>query len=394
MKKIYLDHNATTPLDPRVFDKMKLYFAEEFGNPSSESHSWGWTAQKAVADARKNVGELMGALPQEIVFTSGSTEATNLAILGTVLHFKLVEKREKIHVVTTAAEHGCVLASIEFLKKFEGVETEVLPVNSYGQLEPETLKKAIQPHTVLVSAIWVNNEIGSINPVHELGKICREHGVLFHSDATQALGKVQIDLQNQPIDLLSVSAHKAYGPKGAGALYLRSKNPRVQIQPLMVGGGQEKNLRSGTLNVPGIVGFGETCKWIAQEWHQDAVEMSALSLQLLTGMKEIFPDLILNGHPAERSPVNLNVTLPSFHLDLALPHLLRIGMSRGSACHSAHSERSHVLKSIGVSPQMAERTLRLSIGKTTTKEEIAEALSIFKEAKVKLAPAFAQSRQA
>ncbi len=383
MKKVYLDHNATTPLDPRVREKMEPYFREEFGNPSSESHAWGWAAQQAVSEARKQVADFLNCKPFEVIFTSGSTESVNLAITGLALQLILNERRVKPHFLTTTVEHSCVLSAFEFIQKL-GADVEIMPVNSYGQLEPETLKKYLRKDTALVSAIWVNNEIGTINSIHELGQISRNNGTFFHTDATQCPGKVKIDLEKMPIDLFSISGHKAYAPKGIGALYIRSQRPQVTLQPFVNGGGQERKVRPGTLNVPGIVGFGDACRILKNEWETDAKKMSELRNHLFHQLKTLFPDIILNGHPTERSPANLNLTIPSFSLDLATPHLIGLAMSRGSACHSGDASGSHVLRSIGVSPQNIERSFRLSLGKTTTMQDIETALEIFKMAKEKV----------
>lgn len=390
MKKVYLDHNATTPIDPRVREKMIPYLDEEFGNPSSESHAWGWNAQKAVETARQQIAHFLRCKPHELYFTSGSTESVNLAITGIALQRILnagsLEKsfaaEKRPHFLTTSTEHACVLGAFDFIQKL-GAEIEILPVNQYGQLDPQTLRKHLRSETVLVSAIWVNNEIGTINPIHELGKICREQGVLFHSDATQAPGKLELDLENTPIDLLSLSAHKAHGPKGVGALFVRSKNPRIELQALFHGGGQERKVRPGTLNVAGIVGFGEALRILDTEWKSDLVYISQLRDTLFQGLSQIFPDLKLNGHPTERSCANLNISLPSFSLDLAAPHLLGIAMSRGSACQSGHNSGSHVLQALGLDSQSASRSLRLSLGKTTTLQDIEIALEIFKNAREK-----------
>lgn len=385
MKKVYLDHNATTPLDPRVFEKMKPYFLEEFGNPSSESHAWGWNSQNAVETARKDVAQFLNCKPHEIIFTSGSTESVNMALLGTALECIQKKNVSNPHFITTRTEHSCVLAACEAIKKWGGT-VDVLDVNSYGQLEIESLLRAFKPETILVSTIWVNNETGTLNDIEKIGQACRERGVIFHTDATQAPGKVEINLQTLPIDLLSLSGHKAYGPKGVGALFLRSQNPRITLTPLVYGGGQERSLRPGTQNVPGIVGLGEALRLLHIEWRQDCEQIGMLRDKLYAGLKEIFPDLRLNTHPTERAAGTLNVSFPSFSLDLASSHLLGLAASRGSACQSGSSGGSHVLKAMGVPSDLANRTLRLSLGKTTTQNDIDEALNIFSKA-------YAQSRR-
>ncbi|HRO66054.1 MAG TPA: cysteine desulfurase family protein [Pseudobdellovibrionaceae bacterium] len=268
MERIYLDYNATTPLDPRVFEAMKPYFTEHFGNPASGQHAWGWTAETALQRARAQTASFISAQPQEIYFTSGATEANNWALFGIFHQIQMSGNSEPFHLITTAVEHNSVLNATKALGEL-GAEIDILPVDSNGQVAPEEIERAIRPHTKLVSAIWVNNEIGTINRMKEIGDICRRKNVYFHSDGTQAVGKIPVDLSKMPIDLLSFSGHKMYGPKGVGALFIRNKDPHVSIKPFFFGGGHERGLRSGTPNVPGIVGLGAAAEICSQELAMD-----------------------------------------------------------------------------------------------------------------------------
>lgn len=377
---IYLDYNATTPVDPRVLEKMLPYFMEHFGNASSAQHQWGWAAERAVNIARKQVASLIHAEPGEIYFTSGATESNNWAIFGVINALIDENPNQKIHAITSLAEHNSVLKAFQALEK-RGIEVTYLPVNQYGQIEIEQFDQAIKPHTKLVSFIWVNNEVGSINPIDAVGKICHERKIYFHSDGTQSVGKIPVNLSQTMVDLVSFSGHKIYGPKGVGALYIRSKNPAVQINPLFYGGSQEKGLRSGTLNVTGIVGFGEACALCEAEFssnhHQNLIQLRKSFQNKI--LQEI-PGSKLNGHPENRSPINLSFTFPGKKIELAMGKLAKLGASTGSACSSGRIEYSHVLKSIGVSAEDAQCTLRLSIGRKTDQDDVLIAVDALKKA--------------
>lgn len=373
--RIYLDYNATTPLDPRVFEAMKPYFLENFGNPASGQHAWGWTAEAAVTKARAQVAALVNAKPQEIYFTSGSTEGNNWAFFGLFHQMRIENPGAPIHLLTSAVEHSSVLKSAEALAAM-GAEVEFLPVNKYGQVEVEQVRRALKPHTRLLSFIWTNNEIGTINPMLELAQLAKDNKIYFHSDATQAVGKSLVDLQKVGVDLLTFSGHKIYGPKGVGACYLRSQNPRVTLQPLLYGGGHERGLRSGTVNVPGAVGLGAACEIAAQELATEEKRTSQLRDLIWTRLSAHFPKAKLNGHPTERSPINVSVTLPGCSLENALPHLQKIGFSTGSACSAGRTSRSHVLAAIGLSEEEASCTLRLSVGRMTTEAEVLQAVDL------------------
>ncbi len=381
MTPIYLDYNATTPVDPRVVEAMLPYLQTHFGNPSSASHVWGWSAERAIQKSRLQVADLLGCDAAEVFFTSGSTESNNWALRGMIEEHFLNHPGEKFHVLTSNAEHNSVLKPLLQLQRLFPIEVEWIPVNKEGVVDVHEVRQKIKPTTRLISFIWVNNEIGSVNPIQELSRIAHENKIIFHTDATQALGKVPVDLKSTKIDLLSLSAHKMYGPKGAGALIVRRKNSGVQIQCLICGGGQERGQRSGTLNVAGIVGLGEACRLVKQEMPYELPR--ALELQNFF-WKEIlnhWPTARLNGpvpsHVLDtllwRSPVNLSVTFPQNFPPGGLqdPHL---GVSSTSACSSGTASVSHVLTAIGLTPSEAQRTLRLSFGRFTTQDELKEAI--------------------
>lgn len=376
---IYLDYNATTPVDPRVLEAMLPFFTESFGNPSSGMHMWGWKAQNAVSKSRESIAQFLNCSAQEIYFTSGASESNNWSFFG--LFHKLISEsnKEPIHFITSQAEHSSVLESMKALEKL-GVEVSYLPVNKFGQVDPETLKSALRPHTRLISLMWINNEVGSINNISALGKIARDNHIYFHSDATQALGKVKINLQEIPVDMLSFSGHKIYGPKGIGGLYVRSKDPRVSIEPLIFGGGQEKGLRSGTLNVPGIVGLGKAVSILAEEMDSENARLLSLRDTLWGLIQESIPGSIINGHPEERSSNNLNFSNPNYKIDMALPKLQKLGFSTGSACGSGGVKVSHVLTAMGCSVEHIEKSMRLSLGRQTSLENIQETADILKKA--------------
>ena len=369
---MYLDHHATTPLDPRALEAMLPYFHGRFGNAASRSHAFGWEAEKAVDLGRKRVAALAGAEPREIVFTSGATESNNLAIKGVMEAYR----SRGNHLITMATEHPAVLDSVRHLER-QGCEVTVLPPEPDGRLSLDRLRDAIRRDTVLVSVMYVNNEIGVIQPVSAIGELCREKGALYHCDAVQAFGKIPVDVESCHIDLMSVSAHKMYGPKGVGALYVRRRNPRVEIVAQMDGGGHESGRRSGTLNVPGIVGFGEACRICADEMAADAERISRLRDRLWTLLESTLDRVWRNGSPIHRVPGNLHVTFGGVDGDALLGSLPDIAISAASACSSAHVEASHVLAAIGA-PEGA--SLRFGLGRSTTEEEVEYAAARVTEA--------------
>jgi cysteine desulfurase len=362
MASIYLDHHATTPVDPRVLEAMLPYFTAKPGNPASRSHSFGWEADRAVERARQRVASLAGAEPREIVFTSGATESNNLALKGAAEAYRA----KGGHLVTMATEHKSVLDTVHHLEP-AGFRVTVLTPCRDGLIDLEQLRAAILPETILVSAMHANNEIGTIQPVRAIGEICREAGVLFHCDAAQAFGKIPVDVQAAHIDLLSVSAHKMYGPKGVGALYVRRRNPRVEIAGQIHGGGHESGLRSGTLNVPGIVGFGEACAIAEEEMAGEAVRIAALRDSLLRQL-EAAGALHTNGTMAYRLPGNLNVSFEGVDGDALLAIIPEIAVSAGSACSG--SDSSYVLEALGLPPALLQCPVRFGIGRSNTQAEI------------------------
>jgi cysteine desulfurase len=414
---IYLDINATTPVDPRVFEAMRPFLTDKFGNASSSTHAYGWVAQEAVEHARGQVAALVGAShPSEIVFTSGATESDNLAILGVVrqhgvtradrLLLETVAKRYRAgdrdlpsilparlsgldlaviaergvdeslmgrgdHVVTLATEHPAVLDACRALES-EGFRVSYLPVLSDGRVDLEQLERAMTRDTLLVSVMFANNEIGVVQPVQEIGALCHEHGALFFTDAVQAVGKVPVDVESMHIDLLALTAHKMYGPKGVGALFVRRKAPRVTLQPLVFGGGQEKGLRSGTLNVPGIVGLGMACELARSELATEHARLCGLRDRLLAALRAELVGVHMNGHETERVPGNLNLSFDDIDAEALLIELEDVAVSLGSACHSEERSMSHVLKALGVSPERAQGSMRFGLGRFTTEAEVDE----------------------
>jgi len=363
---IYLDNHATTPLDARVLAAMLPYFTEKFGNASSKNHAFGWEAEAAVDNAREQVARSIGASsPREIVFTSGATESDNLAIKGVAQAYR----ERGNHIVTCATEHKAVLDACKALEK-EGLKVTYLRVQSNGLLDLQRLEDSLTEKTILVSIMAGNNEIGTIQPVEEIGRLTRKKGILFHCDATQAVSKIPIDMNQMGIDLLSLTAHKIYGPKGVGALYVRNANPRVKLTPLLDGGGHERGLRSGTLNVPGIVGLGLACELGQKEMGSEAEHLVALREQLRTGLFEQLEDVYLNGDPVKRLPGNLNVSFAYIDGESLMMGLKEIAVSTGSACTSASLEPSHVLKALGVEESLAHASIRFGIGRFNTAEEI------------------------
>ena len=376
---IYLDYNATTPLDPRILEVMLPYFTEHFGNPASSQHLWGWSATRAVEKARQQVAGLLSAKPTEIFFTSGATEGNNWVLQSLFHHWQESGANGKFHILSSNVEHSSVLKTLEYLNKL-GAEVEYVPVNSFGQVELSEVQKRLQKDTRLMSFIWANNEVGSLNPIKELAQLAHNHQIYFHSDATQAIGKIKVNLEESLVDFVTLSAHKIYGPKGSGALYIRSKNPRIELQPLILGGGQEKGLRSGTVNVPGVVGLGLACEFCEQELEQTSQPLHELRNEFLKTLLLEIPGTKLNGHPTNRVFSNLSLTFNGRRLEEALPFLMRLGFSTGSACHSGTASGSYVLKAMGLSEDEIASTIRLSLGRFTTTEELKEALQLLKKA--------------
>ncbi len=364
MTHIYFDNQATTPVDPRVMDAMLPYFKAEFGNAASRTHSFGWTAEAAVDRAREQAAELIHADAREIIFTSGATESDNLAIKGVAS----VHREKGGHLVTQATEHHAVLDSCKALER-RGFDVTVLPVDRYGQIAPGTVSDAIRENTVLVSIMAANNEIGTVQPLGEIGAICRERNILFHCDAAQAVGKLPIDVHTLGIDLLSISAHKLYGPKGVGALYVRGR-PRVRLVAEIDGGGHERGMRSGTLNVPGIVGLGAACELAHAEMAAEGTRVRALRERLRTRLFDGLDDIYLNGHPDKRLDGNLNISFEGVEGESLLVGLGEIALSSGSACTSAALEPSYVLRALGMPNRLAESSIRFGLGRFNTEAEI------------------------
>jgi cysteine desulfurase len=362
---IYMDNQATTPVDPRVLDEMMPYFTERFGNAASRSHEFGWMAEEAVERARARVARVVGASAQEIIFTSGATESDNLAIKGVAE----VYQEKGNHIITVVTEHKAVLDSSKRLEK-HGHRVTYLPVGRDGLIDLDQLKRAIDDKTTLVSVMYANNEIGVLQPVAEIGEICRARGVLFHSDAAQAAGKVAIDVNRQNIDLISISGHKMYGPKGVGALYVREKNPRVQISAIIDGGGHERGMRSGTLNVPGIVGLGKACEIALTEMREESVRLTALRDRLKEKITSRLEGVSVNGTTEHRLPGNLNMSFLHVEGESLLMGMKEIALSSGAACTSAKIEPSYVLKALGLDDDLAQSTLRFGLGRFTTEAEV------------------------
>ncbi len=362
---VYLDYSATTPCDPRVVKKMVPYLNEIFGNPASRSHAYGWAAEKAVETARGQVADLIGADPREIVFTSGATEADNLAIKGAAHFYKDKGK----HLITQKTEHKAVLDSMRRLES-EGYEVTYLDVDQYGLVDPKALEAAIRPDTTLVSIMAVNNEIGAIQPIQEIGEICHKHGVLFHVDSTQAIGKLHFDMKAWPIDLMSMSSHKVYGPKGIGALYVRRK-PRVRIECQIDGGGHERGMRSGTLATQQIVGMGEAYRILKEEMDTENERIEKLRDRLWEGIQKNIPCIVLNGPTGkDRVGFNLNVSFEYIEGESLMMACKNLAVSSGSACTSASLEPSFVLKALGRPDELAHSSIRFTLGRFTTEEEI------------------------
>ena len=361
---IYFDNHATTPVDPRVVDAMLPFFTEQFGNSASK-HAFGWEAEAAVHQARKHIGNLIGAAPKEIVFTSGATESDNLAIKGVAeLH-----RDRGDHIITCPAEHKAVLDCCKFLER-QGYRVTYLPVDAYGTVDMDRLRAAIDDKTLLISIMLANNEVGTIQPLAEIGRIAEEHGILFHTDATQAVGKMPVDVAAWGVHLLSMTAHKLHGPKGVGALYVSARKPAARLSPTIHGGGHEGGMRSGTLNVPGIVGFGKACEIAREEMATELPHISRLRDRLETGLFSRLDELHLNGHPTERLCGNLNVAFGYVEGESLIMGLNDVAVSSGSTCTSAALEPSHVLKAMGVREDLAHGSLRFGLGRFNTEEEV------------------------
>jgi cysteine desulfurase len=362
---IYMDNHATTPMDPRVLQAMLPYFTEKFGNAASRNHSFGWAGEEAVETARQQIASLINATAKEIIFTSGATESDNLMIKGVAEMYR--EKGN--HIITQAIEHKAVLDTCKRLEK-NGYEVTYLPVQRDGRVNPEDVRKAIKPTTILITVMYANNEIGVINPIAEIGKIAKEHGIIFAVDGVQAVGKVPVDVIKDNIDLLAISGHKIYGPKGVGALYVRRRNPRVQLSAIIDGGGHERGMRSGTLNVTGIVGLGKACELCQQEMAEEGARLGKLRDRLKAGLEAKLDEVYINGSLEQRLPNNLNMSFAYVEGESLLMGINDVAVSSGSACTSATLEPSYVLKALGVGEDLAHTSIRFGLGRFTTEEEV------------------------
>jgi cysteine desulfurase len=362
---IYMDNNATTRTDPRVVQAMLPYFTEKFGNAASRSHAFGWEAETAVEEAREQIATLIGASAKEMIFTSGATESNNLAIKGVAAMYK----KKGNHVITQATEHKATLDTCKRLER-EGYQVTYLPVDQYGQVHAEQVAEALTDKTILVTIMAANNEIGTLQPIKAIGKLCKEKGVLFHTDAVQAVGKLPIDVEEMGIDLLSLSAHKIYGPKGQGALYVRKKDPRVRLEPQIDGGGHERGMRSGTLAVPLIVGLGKACEIAGNEMAHESEKTFRLRERLRKGIMDQLPESYLNGHPTERLPGNANISFAYVEGEGLMMGMKAVAVSSGSACTSASLEPSYVLRALGVGDELAHSSIRFGIGRFNTEAEV------------------------
>ena len=365
MQQVYLDNQATTPLDPKVFSAMEPWFTEKFGNASSRNHTYGWEAEEAVEIARESVAATIGALPKEIIFTSGATEANNIALQGAAISYQ----NQGRHIITLKTEHKAVMDVCQHLSK-DGFDITYLPVDKDGILNVNKFEDAIRDDTILASVMHVNNEIGVIQPIKELGVICKNKGIIFHVDAAQSIGKLSINVDDMGIDLLSISAHKLYGPKGVGGLYIRRKNPRVQLQPIMFGGGHERGIRSGTLPVPNIVGMGRACDLAADVMNEENLKITTLRDALLQGIRDENPNTLVNGSMEYRVAGNLNMSFPGVNNEAIIAAIPEIAISSGSACTTSTMEPSHVLLALGMSKEEAYSSLRFGIGRFNKEEDI------------------------
>ena len=362
---IYMDNHSTTPMDPRVLEAMLPYFIEKFGNAASRNHQFGWEAEEAVENARKQIARLIHCDAKEIVFTSGATESDNLALKGVVEMYK--EKGD--HIITCTTEHRAILDTCKSLEK-RGIKVTYLPVEKDGRVNPDEVRKAITDKTILISVMLANNEIGTIHPIAEIGKIAKEKGILLHCDATQGVGKIPVDVEALKVDLMSFTSHKIYGPKGVGALYVRKKGPRVRLVPQIDGGGHERGMRSGTLPVPLIIGFGKACELCEQEMPVESKRIAAMRDRLQAQIMKDLDESYLNGHPTERLPHNLNISFAYVEGEALLMGVKEIALSSGSACTSATLEPSYVLRALGVGSDLAHSSIRFGLGRFTTDEEV------------------------
>ena len=372
---IYMDNHATTPMDPRVLEEMLPYFVEKFGNAASRNHSFGWAAEEAVETARERIAKLIGATPKEIIFTSGATESDNLAIKGAVEMYR----EEGDHIITAVTEHKAVLDTCKHLEK-DGFRVTYLPVQKDGLIDLDGLKRVldgktiddrtVDGKTILVSIMSANNEIGVVHPIEEIGRLCRERGVIFHTDAAQSIGKMPINVDKQNIDLMSIAGHKIYGPKGVGALYVRNKNPRLRLSPLLDGGGHERGMRSGTLNVPGIVGLGKACAIAQDEMLKESCHLAGKRNRLRDRIMSRLDEVNINGSMEHRLPGNLNLSFAGVDGESLMMALNDIAVSSGSACTTAKIEPSHVLRAIGISDDLAHSSIRFGIGRFNTDAEV------------------------
>jgi cysteine desulfurase len=362
---IYLDNNATTRCDPRVVEAMLPYFTEYYGNSASRNHAFGWQAEEAVENGREQVASLIGASAKEIIITSGATESNNLAIKGVASMYR----KKGNHIITVVTEHKATIDPCKRLER-DGYHVTFLPVDAEGRVSPEQVAEAITDKTILVSIMAANNEIGTVQPVAAIGKVCKKRGVLFHTDGVQAVGKIPVDVEEMGIDLLSLSGHKIYGPKGIGALYVRRKDPRVRLDPQIDGGGHERGMRSGTLPVPGIVGLGMACELCRKEMDTEIPRLIALRERLRLGIQGQLEDVYLNGHPTERLPGNLNLSFAFVEGEAMMMGIKDVAVSSGSACTSASLEPSYVLKALGVGDELAHSSIRFGLGRFNTEEEV------------------------
>jgi cysteine desulfurase len=362
---IYMDNNATTRTDPRVVDAMLPYFTEKYGNSASRSHAYGWEAEAAVEEGREQIAGLINASAKEIIFTSGATESNNLAIKGVAAMYK----KKGNHIITQATEHKAVLDTCKRLER-DGFQVTYLPVDKHGQVHAEQIHETMTDKTVLVTIMAANNEIGTLQPIKNIGKLCKEKGILFHTDAVQSLGKTPLDVEEMGIDLLSLSAHKIYGPKGIGALYVRKKDPRVRLEPQIDGGGHERGMRSGTLPVPLIVGLGKACEIAQKEMDIEVERTFRLRERLRKGIMDKLPETYLNGHPKERLPGNANISFAYVEGEGLMMGIKDVAVSSGSACTSASLEPSYVLRALGVGDELAHSSIRFGIGRFNTEAEV------------------------
>ena len=369
---IYLDNQATTPIDPQVLESMNLYLTESFGNAASINHVLGWQADEAVEIAREQISKIIGSESNEIVFTSGATESINLALKGLIGN----HLNSGDHIISTNIEHRAVIDVLNFINK-KNIEVSFVPVNQDGIIQVDKLEKKIKKNTKVCSIIHANNEIGTIQPIEEIGKLCKKYNIIFHVDAAQTLGKRKIDVNHMNIDLLSISGHKIYAPKGIGALFIKRQNPRIELKPILHGGGHENGYRSGTLPVHNIVGFGTACKIAIKNQDSDNKKINEMKKLLIDGLYKLFPDLIINGDTNNRLEGNLNITFPKYSAEKIMMKLHEIACSTGSACSSSTPKPSHVLLALNLKKEQINNTLRFGIGKFNTIEEIKNVIKLF-----------------